>query len=442
MRPSRRSGGARPRGFTLIELMVSLTAGLTVALAVVALSAEATNVFHEEARTAAAEMSLRTAVARLQADFQRAGFMSTGNIQTDPFIAHAPGSPNMAKSGTFNALYRLAGIHLYYQGSLATTPLSASQGLPPITPDMVELSGNYTTTDSYVVLYTQAGASACGGTRLWLATDSPAMWRILSQTNPNSALEAAFQPDATSQFLTRIADNTGHFQFLPTCAGTAAGVTGAGLAASAWVDLDTSTLPLLTAQATRTNGGSSGLGVGSLHVNPVQTVRWALRPINIANTGDAPYTELVSPLNDKYELFRTYVDATGTVTQQPELVAEYAVDLKIGFSADLGLATSLARSLTVYGLSDVGNQNIADDVTVNVLAQPQRIRSVHFRVATRSAVSDRSETYSMPQANVQQVTYPTRYCVLNACTAGQAGWARMRAVTTEVATANLAKFFY
>ncbi len=147
MRPSRRSGGARPRGFTLIELMVSLMAGLTVALAVVALSAEATNVFHEEARTAAAEMSLRTAVARLQADFQRAGFMSTGNIQTDPFIAHAPGSPNMAKSGTFNALYRLAGIHLYYQGSLATTPLSASQGLPPITPDMVELSGNYTTTD-------------------------------------------------------------------------------------------------------------------------------------------------------------------------------------------------------------------------------------------------------------------------------------------------------
>jgi prepilin-type N-terminal cleavage/methylation domain-containing protein len=441
MRPLAYRATRRPRGFTLIELMVSLTAGLTVALAVVALSTEATNVFHEEARTAAAEMSLRTAVARLQADFERAGFMSTGNIQADPLIAHAPGT-SMGKVGPFNALYRLAGIHLYYQGSLATTPLSASQGIPPITPDMVELSGNYTTTDSYVVLYTQVGASVCGGTRLWLAADSPAMWRILSQTNPNLALQAAFQPASGSEFLTRIADNTGHFQYLPTCTGVAAGVTGAGLAASAWVDLDTSVLPLLTAQATKTNGGSSGLGVGSLHVNPVQTVRWALRPINIANTGDAPYAELVSPLNDKYELFRTYVDAFGVVTQQPELVAEYAVDLKIGFSADLGLATSLARSLTVYGLSDVGNQNIADDVTVNVLAQPQRIRSVHFRIATRSAVSDRSQTYSVPQANVQQVTYPTRYCVLNACTAGQAGWARMRAVTTEVATANLAKFFY
>jgi prepilin-type N-terminal cleavage/methylation domain-containing protein len=434
---------SKSRGFTLIELMVSLTAGLTVALAVVGLSTEATNVFHEEARTAAAEMSLRTAVARMQADFQRAGFMGTGNIQTDPFIAHAPGSPNMVKSGTYNALYRLAGIHLYYQGSLATTPLSSTQGVaPPIAPDMVELSGNYTTTDSYVVLYTQAGSSVCGGTRLWLATDSPAMWRILSQTNPSAALEAAFQPVSGSPFLTRIADNTGHYQYLPTCVGLAAGVTGSGMAASAWVDLDTSVLTLLTAQATKTNGGSSGLGVGSLHVNPIQTVRWALRPINISNTGDAPYAELVSPLNDKYELFRTYVDATGTVTQQPELVSEYAVDLKIGFSADIGPATSLARSLTVYGLSDVGNQTIADDITVDALAMPQRVRSVHFRLATRSSVSDRSETFSLPAANAQQATYPTRYCVLNACTPGQVGWARMRTVTTEVSTQNLAKFFY
>jgi hypothetical protein len=419
--------------------MVSLIAGLLVVMAVVGLSTQATNIFHEESRTAAAEMSLRTAIARLQADFQRAGFMGTGNIQTDPYIAHAPGSPNMAKTGTYNALYRLAGIHLYYQGSLATTPLSTGSGLAP---DMVELAGNYTTTDAYVVGYTQAGASVCGGTRLWLATDSPAMWRILSQTNPNAALEAAFQPVSGSAFLARIADNTGHYQYLPMCIGAAAGVTGSGMAATAWVDLDTSTISLLTAATTKTNGGSSGLGIGSLIVNPIQTVRWALRPINTTLTGDAPYAELVSTLGDKYELFRTYVDATGTVTQQPELVAEYAVDLKLAFSADLGLSSNLARSLTVYGFSDVGNQTLADDVTVDLLATPQRIRSVHFRLSTRSSVSDRSETYSVPAANAQQGLYPTRYCVLTACTAGQVGWARVRSVTTEVATPNLAKFFY
>ena len=86
----------------------------------------------------------------------------------------------------------------------------------------------------------------------------------------------------------------------------------------------------------------------------------------------------------------------------------------------------------------MGNQTVADDVTTNVTAQPQRIRSVHFRVSTRSSIADRAEMFSMPAANLpQQGVYPTRYCVLTKCTAGQVGWARIRSITTEVATTNL-----
>lgn len=431
----------RARGFTLIELMVSLIAGLFVAIAVVGLATQATNTFHEEARTAAAEMSLRTAVERLRNDIQRAGFMSTGNAQKDPYIAHAPNAPIMPTAGTYNAIYRLAGIHLNYQGSMALTPLSTSAGF---TPDSIDLGGNFTTTDDYVVRYQEDGRSACGGVRLWLAIDSPAMWRILSQSNPDSSLEAAFQPVSDQPFAVRVSDSTGHFQYVPTCTGKSSGVTGNGIAATAWVDLDTSTMPLLTAQDTKTNGGASGLGVGSLRVNPVQTVRWELRPIDTSKTGDAPYTALVAQAGDKYELFRTFVDVTGKLTEQPELVAEYAVDLKFAFSADLDpvVTANGQRNLTVYGLSDARNKDIADDVTTNIAAQPQRIRSVHFRLTTRSAVADRAETFSMPQANVQQLAYPTRYCVLAACTSGQVGWARLRSITSEVATPNLAKLFY
>jgi type II secretory pathway pseudopilin PulG len=429
-------------GFTLIELMVSLIAGLAVALAVVALSTEATATFHEEARTAAAEMALRTAAERLRSDLQRAAYMSTGNIQTDPYIAHAPGTPNAPKVGTYNALYRLAGIHLYASGSGANSALPALENTAGLSPDAIELGGNFTVTDDYVVLYTQAGSSTCGGTRLWLAADSPAMWRILAQSNPSSALEAAFQPVSGSAFLVRVVDNTGHYQYLPTCVGLAAAVSGSGLAASAYVDLDTSVVSLLTANVTKTNGGSAGLGVGQLRVNPVQTVRWEVRPINTTLGGDAPYAALVSPNNDKYELFRTYLDATGLLTQAPELVAEYAVDLKFAFSADLDLISAAQRHLTVYGFSDTHNQSLADDVTVNVTATPQRIRSVHFRLSTRSAIADRTEMYSMPAANALQGLYPTRYCVLAACTPGQVGWARIRSITTEVATTNLAKLFF
>ena len=427
------------RGFTLIELMVSLIAGLFVAMAVVALSGEATNTFHEEARTASAELSLRTAVERLRSDLQRAAFMGTGNIQTDPLIAHAPGVPQMPKSGTYTGLYRLSAIHLYYQGSAAATPLSVAAGLQA---DTIELSGNFTVTDQYVVRYTETGTAVCGGTRVWLETDSPAMWRILAQSNPSAALEAAFQPVTGAQFLARIVDATGHFQYLPLCLGGAAGVTGSGVTATAFVDLDTSAMPLLNTNATGTNGGTAGLGVGQLRINPVQTVRWEVRPIDTTKPGDAPYAELVSAKNDKYELFRTYVDALGNVTQQPELVAEYAVDLKFGFSADLNAVSLATRPLTVYGFSDTGNQKIADDVTTDVLAFPQRIRSVHFRLSTRSAIADRSDMYTVPGANGQQGAYPTRYCLLSACVNGQNGWSRIRSVTSEVATPNLAKLFY
>ena len=420
--------------------MVSLIAGLFVALAVVGLSTQATNTFHEEARTAAAEMSLRTAVERLRADIQRASFMSSGNAQKDPYIAHAPSSPIMPTSGAYNGIYRLAGVHLDFEGSTAKTPLSTAAGFAP---DAIELGGNFTTTDDYVVRYQDVGSS-CGGVRLWLAIDSPAMWRILAQSDPDASLEAAFQPVSGSAFVVRVTDDTGHFQYLPTCVGKSAGVNGSGIAATAYVDLDTSTMPLLSAQQTGTNGGTTGLGVGRLRVNPVQTVRWEIRPIDTSQSGDAPYAPLVSAAGDKYELFRTFIDATGVLTQQAELVAEYAVDLKFAFSADLDpvVTANGARALTVYGFSDAHNQALAADVSQNVTATPQRIRSVHFRLTTRSATADREDTVSLPVANAQQGAYPTRYCVLATCTPGQIGWARIRSITTEVATPNLAKLFY
>jgi len=99
----------------------------------------------------------------------------------------------------------------------------------------------------------------------------------------------------------------------------------------------------------------------------------------------------------------------------------------------------------VYGFGPLDgplNQNLADDVSVNLLTTPQRIRSVHFRLSTRSSIADRAEAITIPAANAKQDIYPTRYCVLASCTAGQVGWARIRSVTSEVATTNLAKFFF
>ena len=433
----------RLRGFTLVELMVSMTAGLFVALAVVALSQQATTTFQEESRTATAEMSLRTAIERLRGDLIRASYMSTPNIQKDPLIAHAPDQPNVPT--TFPAgIKLLAGLRLIHPSPAKNLPLSV---LNALTPDTLEISGNMTTTDSYVVRIMDAGGG-CGGQRLTLAIDSPAMWRVLATPDPDATFESAFQPMAGGAFIVRVEDDTGHYQFVQTCTGKAAGITGSGLTAVAYVDV-ASTTPVLTAADTKTQGGAVGLGVGRLSVNPVQTVRWEVRPIDTTQTRDNPYKELYLTAavdggsSDKYELFRTYVDAAGTLVDQTELVAEYAVDFKVAFSADLVDATTDPnRTLTVYGMSDTAlNEALADDVTVVRPHGPERIRSVRFRLSTRSSIADREAPLIAPAANAQQGDYPLRYCISQAgCTAS--GWSRVRTTTSEVTVMNQARMFY
>jgi prepilin-type N-terminal cleavage/methylation domain-containing protein len=437
---SRRFHTAR-RGFTLIELMVSLVAGLFVALAVVALSKDATTTFHEESRTATAEMALRTAVDRIRNDLQRAAFMSTPNIQKDPLIAKAPGTPNVPT--TFPAgIKSLASLHMVDPSPAKNLALSVTNALEP---DTLEISGNFTTTDSFVVRILDAGGG-CGGQRLTLAIDSPAMWRLLGTSTPDAALEAAFQPVAGDPFIVRVVDDTGHYQFVETCAGKAAGITGSGLTAAAYLDI-ASTTPVLTSEQTKTMGGASGLGVGRLVVNPVQTIRWEVRPIDPVQPRDAPYRTLSAEGGpaDKYELFRTFLDASGTLTAETELVSEYAVDLKFAFSADLvDLTTDLNRTLTVYGMSQTAeNAALASDVAGAVQVHgPERIRSARFRLSTRSSIADRQVALTAVAANAQQGDYPLRYCVLLAGCTDKGGWSRVRTVTTEVTLPNQGRIFY
>ena len=109
---------------------MSLLAGLIVALGIVGLSRDATHTFHEEMRSSAAEANLRTAIDRLRADLARAGYMSTGNVATDPMVAKAPGTQNPIPPA-FAAGLAPPRVHLSEPGRLVTTatPLSAKQ--PP-----------------------------------------------------------------------------------------------------------------------------------------------------------------------------------------------------------------------------------------------------------------------------------------------------------------------
>jgi type II secretory pathway pseudopilin PulG len=496
---ARRHARRSERGFTLIELTVSMVGGLIIALGVIALSREASSSFNEEVRLSAAEASVRTAVDRLRSDLQRAGYMSTGNIARDPRIAGGLLLGNSNVSATANSKFKglghLAGVHLYFGGSASQTPLSAAQAIAPpaasasaapaaLEPDAIELGGNFTSNDQFVARNIDLPSGSCQ--RIWLAVDSPPMYRILATSAPKTNFAAAFQPILQSsptsgsassyQYLVRIADDTGRYQYAATCPTATGGADSAP--PSPWVDIDVSSTlngtGLLTPQQTATTGGVAGLGVGRITVNPIQIVRWEIG-VPTALYSSTALTQLGAALNpsgdpNKYDLIRSFVDATGKVVpESTEVVAEYAIDLKFAFTVDADTHTLGATDpntqtggpvYQMLSFDSPANGAWAPDVSQWLLPAstpllgPQRIRSVRVRLVSRSAIADRTSNIAPTPANPAAAPsgstselFLYRYCagqitgdaaapVMPTCNGS--GWARARTVTTEVDLPNQA----
>ena len=450
----------RARGFTLVELLISMSAGVMVALAVVALSREASNSFHEETRIASAEMQIRSAIDRIRADMQRAAYMSTGNVWIDPNIrsVNSPvGSTNNVAAippAFYNAghmsLGSLAGIRLFAGGSAAATPVSANNGLSP---DAIEIGGYFTNVEELAVgggtgtTAIQSGG-ACSGQQVNIdVNSSPSIWRLVGLGivqsdagadsgggNYDTLLNAAFQPVQGSPFIVRVTDNTGKSQFAATCVG-ASGTNGAAIwnSGAPQVYINPAT-PIAI----------SGAGGTNATINPIQIVRWQIEPAVIQDptANNAP----------KYDLTRQYIDATGTpIASSKEVVAEYAVDLKFAFTVDNtsdttgNYSTGSGSTLEVYSFEDTSsNGNVgADPSTISSGTNgPQRIRSVRIRLTTRVATPDRSEPLDAG------TDYVYRYCTATSgdasvvCTAGNPVFARTRTLISEVSLPNQARFWY
>jgi prepilin-type N-terminal cleavage/methylation domain-containing protein len=303
-------------GFTLVELLFALVAGLIVALAVVSLSKSATQTFYEEQRAASAEMSLRLAIDRVRQDVERASFMASGNVQADTFV---PLDPKQAltktPTGAPVGLTNLAGVKLDLEGSKAGTPLSQSAG-NSFPADAIWLTGNFTTTDQYAVQSVSAGTS-CGGQQFNLAVTSAAWYRVATSPNPATALSQIFNPifPTPATFMARVADDLGRFQYVLVCG---SGMTGT----QPWVEIATTTPVNLT---------SYGFVDGRLTINPVQTVRWEIKQLPAATFPKYAPLDPGAGQPDKYDLVREWVDSNMSIVGDPELIAEYAVDLKFAF---------------------------------------------------------------------------------------------------------------
>src|SRR5262249_15441715 len=144
------------RAFTLIELLVAITAGLFVAIGAFALAKQGSTFFQQEARVANAQFSATLGFDRLRADIAPAGFLTTANIQYDPFFCGTRNDP---------AIYTLAALQIN-----EAQPASAQSTLNGLAPDQITLTGSYrsqetfpvrmVTSDVGAVVYLQANTGA------------------------------------------------------------------------------------------------------------------------------------------------------------------------------------------------------------------------------------------------------------------------------------------
>jgi hypothetical protein len=441
----------------MVELTVALLAGLIVGMGIVALSRDATNTFHDEARASVAEASLRAAMDRLRSDLQRAGYMSTPNFLNDPMIATLPGTtPGTSFNGPLPGITQLQSIYI----TPATAPaLSTVNGVDS---DVVEISGNLTVADQFDVAYIGAQTGTCQ--KIYLSPTTPAMYRLVGDGGAMADLVAAFQPAPNKQFVIRLVDDTGHSQFLVTCAAGAAGLDPA--VNLPYVAFDAATSPLQTAQNTGTMASLTGPAAGRAWVNPVATVRWEIMTTADEQTNHIPQAVNGLPTQNpsgaadvtKYDLVRTLLDINRTaISDTAEVVAEYVVDLKLAVSVVGSMVQApnqqaSAVDMTSYAFSATENRAIAGLIKApgGGGGVPQRIRSVRARLVTRAGQADRTAIISPPPLAGSTSSggtdgYLYRYCVLpGGCTSNGTTYqyARARTLTTEVALPNQARFFY
>jgi Tfp pilus assembly protein PilE len=444
----------RLRGFTLVELMVSLVAGLIVTIAVVGMARSATLSFYEQTRLSTVQATVRSGAERLRQDLARASFMSTGNIHLarndsksvapGQKISHIPGAASPAR---YAALVNLQGIHIAVGGSATPTGAQGPNSLSTVNglnPDMLEITGNFTTDDSY-------RGKLQGDTITLQVPIAPDYFGDVANSrllvSGETSLRTAFCPGTANgtacPFIARVVDPRGcqHYAVISTVA-----MSGANGAIQLSAPLTGS--PVLTPAQDESSCGANDQE--EVSISPVQRVRWYIGPTNPVLSAD---TAVEPEPGNKFDLYREILDAStaagGTVASPGgrQLVAEYAVDLKFGITVDDAnplLAPPANHRVFDMDLNplDITDWTKAASSTTNTIPAapalpysgpaPQRVRSVRFRLATRAALPDRRSNITIIPT---QPWYLSRYCV-GAAMATCTNFARVRTIMSEVALTN------
>lgn len=450
------------RGFTLVELMVALSAGLILMMWMTQLSGMVMQTYHDETRSYETETTLRIAAERLRADLQAASFMSSPNMYSDPLLARATTTANPGtqwSTGALGGVNRVAGVFYTEGGSYDTdssvknwSALTANS----LRPDSIRVTGNMTTADEYIgyIVDTNVANSvpsgggaavACtSGVKIRLSNDDPAVLRLkggdLAQALASARraflptyganVRGAHTPVSGKTFMARVVEPTGkYFNMAPVCDVQLEADSVIVYLSGPSTTADES----LAVVSSRAAGGLGGgiAGFSPITINPVQTVEWRIR-----RGPDATMNR--DGFDPRFELVRQWigVDDSGgdaAVMGNPEVIADYAVDLKFAFTFTTQLSPPLD---TEYGWGDLTAAGKLDQTLAT--REPQRLRRIRFRIQVRNAMADSTAAAPGPGDGYLYRYDMTAPAGANGVAPSGAGlrFARVRTFTSEVALLN------
>lgn len=374
-------GRARRRGFTLVELLMAMAAGLVVSMAAFLLAKNATQFFQNEARFSSAHLAATLGMNRLSADLRRASFLSSPNVQRDPKRCGQ-------MAGWPARMQRLAGITITKQDP--APPQSAANRLYP---ESIVIAGSFDTTELFPYTHIQRGTT----TQVFLTPQSTAVQRAIARAGggPN-ALRDIFRAGRILRL-----QRSGQTKYMY---GVIRDLEVDNALTQIIVHLEAT--PALPTRPQDDCGLGEGFAGDGGYANPISRVRYEIRslighdrygPI-VAQT--SPSAAIVTGDAGRTELIRVELDARDGVDEEMddtlELIAEYAVDLQFGLTVDNAppgdgrlVDPQLVRLPMLGEQAPSTIHDIAGDVTGLGGARPEDIRAVQVRLSTRTRAPDR-----------------------------------------------------
>ncbi len=326
------------RGFTLVELIVALSAGLAVAGAAYMLSKASLNAFEAEARLSQAQFGATMGLNRLVGDLQRAAFMSNPNAQSIT-SGHVCGGSTQGPYFIRSVLVDKGGGSLPGVGVTRVPNAAATYNV--IAPDSIYITGNMSSDEQFEF-------SSIQGTTVYMTLHDGAMQRtMLANATGGLSVKSLFLPGR----YVRLVDSTGEEGYAHVTVATCLGGSGN-------CDVpDFTTMTLTLDAAPFSNGMVCGDWISGGLINPVNIIQYwvgapaaadhlapaaaaLLAPQASAQTGDANRTELI----------RTELTDVGAGSPQQlvalnpagfyasDVVAEYAIDFNISATFRTGTA--------------------------------------------------------------------------------------------------------